>query len=84
MPTMEDQKITTADDLAKLQVGDAVIVTRDGRTSGMHVVRIAEPGSMGRSVLDGPRVTIGYGPGRYNFEVDGATLRAGHVTIEKG
>ena len=84
MPTTEAQKITTADDLAKLGVGDAVLVTRDGRTLAVHVVRISPPGSMGRSFSSGPRVTVGFGVGRWNVDVDAEILRAGHIVIEKG
>lgn len=84
MPTTEEQRIVSAADLSALQPGDAVLVTRDGRTLAVHVVRIAPPGTWGTSVLAGPRVTVGFGPGRWNIEVDAHILAAGHVRLERG
>ena len=84
MPTTPSQKIDSLEKLSDLGVGDAVLLTADGITKALHVVRIAPPGSAGRSFATGPVLTIGYGIGRWNREVDIETIRAGYVTLERG
>lgn len=78
---MASQPITTAAELATLEEGDAVLVTKDGKTHALHVMRTAAPGPDTGSER---RVTVGFGPGRWAFEVTIGAINAGFVTIERG
>lgn len=69
--------------IASLNDGDTVRVTRDGATSEYTVQRrsSSEPGGFGHP--DSASVTVGFGPGRYNFEVTAAGMAAGFYTVER-
>lgn len=84
MPTTPAQRIDSIEALNDLGVGDAVLLTVDGKTHAVHVTRIEPAGQGGRSRLSGPVVTVGYGPGRWNQAVDIDRIRAGYATLERG
>lgn len=77
---MASKKINLPSELAALEVGDAVLLTRDGKTLALHVVRIQLPGPHTSERV----VTVGYGPGRWNTEVSIGRIRAGFLSIERG
>lgn len=84
MPTTPAERIDTIEGLNDLGIGDAVLLTVDGKTHAVHVTRIEAAGQNGRSRLSGPVVTVGYGPGRWNQAVDIDRIRAGYCTLERG
>jgi hypothetical protein len=68
--------------LASLRQGDAVLLTRDGRTSEVTVqrpIRGMDGGGFGS--WDYSSVTVGYGPGRWNMEVNAAGIEAGSYAL---
>lgn len=70
--------------LASLHVGDVVTITRDGRDNTVTVQRSlhrSDPGGFGS--WDHSKVTVGYGPGRWNTEVSAAGLEAGHYSLSR-
>ena len=81
---MASKYLTTAEELASLGVGDAVLFTEDGHTLALHVISVSPAGSLGRSHSAGPAVTVGYGIGRWSRTIDLETIRGGFAKIEKG
>jgi hypothetical protein len=70
--------------LASLKVGEPVLIHRDGRTNEVTVQRELTPGDGGGfGSWDHSRVTVGYGPGRWNTEVTPAAIEAGFVALER-
>lgn len=68
--------------LGSLRVGDAVTLTVDGKSHAVTVqreLRRPDGGSFGSP--DYAVVTVGYGPGRWNTEVNAAGLAAGRYTL---
>jgi hypothetical protein len=69
--------------LASLRPGDAVRLTRDGRTNDVTVqrsIRGMDGGGFGS--WDYSSATVGYGPGRWNMEVNAAGIAAGSYVVE--
>lgn len=67
---MRVEIIQARDFLAGLRPGDPVRLLWDGKQHDLTVqrpLRTADPGGFGS--LESQRVTIGYGPGRWNTEV---------------
>ena len=68
--------------LGGLRAGDRVILTRDGKD---HHVTVQSPltrgdgGGFGSS--DHAKVTVGYGPGRWNTEVSAVGIRDGFYAL---
>ena len=68
--------------LAGLRAGDAVTVRQDGSERTYTVqqeIRRMDGGGFGS--WDHAAVTVGYGPGRYNFEITAARIAGGYVTV---
>lgn len=70
--------------LGSLRVGDPVTLTRDGRTHEVTVQRTLTRGDGGGfGSLDHAKVTVGYGPGRWNTEVSAAGIRDGFYVVAR-
>jgi len=70
--------------LSSLREGQPVTITIDGRAQDVtvqHGLRSGDPGGFGHP--DSAKVTVGYGPGRWNVEVSAASLAAGHQQLER-
>lgn len=68
--------------LAKLRTGDPVTVIKDGRKIELTVQReLRRMDGGGFGSWDHSAVTVGYGPGRYNFEITPASLEDGRNKI---
>lgn len=63
--------------LAELAPGTPVTLVRDGRRHDVTVQRWSRDGSP-----DHARLTVGYGPGRWNLEVTAAGILAGYYDLE--
>jgi hypothetical protein len=69
--------------LAELNVGQAVRFTADGRSHDVTVTReFRGADGNGFGSLEYSVVTVGYGPGRWNTEVNAAGIAAGRYTLE--
>ncbi|WP_375000169.1 hypothetical protein [Aeromicrobium sp. CTD01-1L150] len=67
--------------LAEYQAGDSIDVVRDGRTCTYTVQRTLTRADGGFGSSDHARLTVGFGPGRYNFEITAAQIKAGFVDV---
>lgn len=71
--------------LASLRTGDTVTLTRDGRTNVVTVQRTTiKPDGSQFGSWDYANVTVGYGPGRWNTEVNAAGIEAGLYAVTVG
>lgn len=70
---MSEGSYVTVNRTGELKIGDAVRATVDGRTHDLLVMRKYMDQSIGWA--NSHTVTIGYGVGRWSFEVRNDTLR---------
>lgn len=71
---MERAMTEAIDLIASLRDGDAVLVTRDGRTSVMFVSGGPRRCDGAFGPIESTRVTVTFGPGRYSTEVSAEDL----------
>lgn len=66
---------------ATLTPGTPVTLTMDGRAIDCTVQRRSSGDGSGHGHPDSARITVGYGPGRWNMEVTPAGLAAGSYAV---
>jgi len=79
---MRTEMVAALDLLRGLREGDVVYLTRDGKRSKVTVQRAFRVDAGGGS-QDHAKVTLGYGPGRWNTEVSAAGIVGGYYAVER-
>lgn len=67
---------TVGSRLAALKPGTTILLTEDGREMEVQVQRFTRDGS-----IDHAKLTVGYGPGRWNREVSAVGILEGYVGL---
>lgn len=79
---MRTEMVTALDLLRGLREGEVVYLTRDGSRSKVTVQRAFRV-DLGGGSQDHAKVTLGYGPGRWNMEVSAAGIVDGYYAVER-
>ena len=82
--SMTPEMIEEISTIASLRIGDAVSVTRDGRSLDMTVTTDPHRGdSGGFGSVESTRVTVSLGPGRYSATISADAVAHGYTSITK-